>query len=172
MSFFSKQVYCVIPFPISQLDMVISLCLCGVLNRLCTLLHVCYSSSICLLCRGAGANTKWVLDSVCVCVHPLVCVIVKKHCHLLWNGERVIEHKSLGRFVHWKQDVLAPKGLSSFAKKYRKNHCTTWFKFVNSFPYSISKRFATEEGLLGPKCLSSANKCTVWFLSLSHSQTW
>ena len=35
-----------------------------------------------------------------VCVHPLLCVIVKKQCHLIWDRERVFEHKSHDRLVH------------------------------------------------------------------------
>ena len=38
-----------------------------------------------------------------VCVHPLVVYeeeVVKKQCHLLWDRERIFEHKSHGRLVH------------------------------------------------------------------------
>ena len=40
------------------------------------------------------------VSTVCVCVHPLLRVIVKKQRHLGWNRENVFEHNSHGRFVH------------------------------------------------------------------------
>ena len=66
-------------------------CLCGVLNRLCTLLHVRYVTlSLSVSSAGALEETRseyLTVSTVCVCVHPLLCVIVKKQCHLLWDRE-------------------------------------------------------------------------------------
>ena len=47
-----------------------------------------------------------------------------------------------------------PKRAFFVCKTYRTNHCTTWLKFVNSFPNPISKRFATEEGPVGAEMSS------------------
>ena len=98
-------------------------CLCGVLNRLCTLLHVCHSFSVFSAGIARYSPGEYLTVST-VCVHPLLCVIVKKQCHLLWNRERFL---SINHMIDLFTEARCfdPKGPSSVAKEYKTNHCTT-----------------------------------------------
>ena len=51
------------------------------------------------VCAGFPVQSEYLTVST-VCVHPLLCVIVKKQRHLFCSVERSFVHKSHGRFVH------------------------------------------------------------------------
>ena len=86
-------------------------------------MHVTLSLSVFTAGYSEELQSEYLTVST-VCVHPLLCVIVKKHCHLLWNRERFLNiNHMVDLFTEAR--CFGPKRAFFSSKEYKRNHCTT-----------------------------------------------
>ena len=85
---------------------------------------VCVTLSLSVFSAGMDELLESEYLTVSVCVHPLLCMIVKKHCHLLWIGKEFV---SINHFVDLftKARCFDPKRAFFGCQKHKTNHCTT-----------------------------------------------
>ena len=97
-----------------------------------------------------------------MCVHPLLCVIVKKQCHLDWNRERVGGFLNINHMVDlFTEARWGQKGLLQLQENTRQIIVPLDLSLKIPFPIPYPNVLQLKKALLGPKCLVSANKCTV-----------